>query len=54
MGLVQFFIVLTRPFGITLDLGERHLWESVGRHLTAVAFEEYYFGAVYLSVGQAD
>lgn len=53
MWLIRFFVILTRPFGVTLDLSERHLWESVGRHMTPVAFEELYFGAVYLSVGQA-
>jgi len=53
MWLIRFFAILTRPFGVTLDLGERHLWESVGRHMIPVAFEELYFGAVYLSVGQA-
>ena len=52
--LIRLFAILTRPFGVTLDLSERHLWESVGRHMTPVVFEELYFGAVYLSVGQAD
>lgn len=53
MWLIRLFVVLTRPFGVTLDLGKRHLWESVGRHMTPVVFDELFFGAVYLSVGQA-
>lgn len=53
MWLIRFFVALARPFGVSLDLGGRHLWESVGRHLRTVAFEELYFGAAYLSVGQA-
>ncbi len=30
MWLVRLFVILTRPYGVTLDLGERHLWESIG------------------------
>jgi len=51
--LIHFFVMLTRPFGVTLDLGERHLWESIGRHLIPVAFKELYFGEIYISVGKA-
>lgn len=53
LWLIRLFVVITRPFGVSLDLAERRLWKSVGRHMKTVAFEELYFGAVYLSVGQA-
>jgi len=52
--LINLFVVLTRPFGVTLDLGGRHLWESVDRHLQTVLFEERYFGGIYICVGQAE
>jgi ubiquinone/menaquinone biosynthesis C-methylase UbiE len=50
--LVHFAAWLNRPFGVTLDLGERHPWESVRRHLHEVRYREYYFGAIYLCVGE--
>lgn len=43
---------LNRPFGVTLDLAGRHPWESVRRHLGEVDHREFYFGALYLAVGQ--
>lgn len=42
---------LTRPFGVTLDLAERHPWESVERHFDETFFREFFFGYAYLSVG---
>lgn len=44
---------LNRPFGVTLDYAERHPWVSVRRHLREVQFQELYFGAAYLSIGEA-
>jgi ubiquinone/menaquinone biosynthesis C-methylase UbiE len=39
------------PYGVTLELATRHPWESIRRHLHEVEFREFYFGALYLSVG---
>jgi len=50
---INLFVVLTRPFGVTRDLGDRHLWESVDRHLRTVLFEERYFGGIYICAGEA-
>ncbi len=50
--LVKLFVVITRPFGVTMDLAERTPWKSVARYLRPVAFEEYYFKSVYISVGE--
>jgi len=52
MWLVKFFVILTRPFGVTLDLAERHPWESVERHLDLKEFNSFYFGAVYIVAGE--
>lgn len=52
MWLVKFFVILTRPFGVTLDLAERHPWESVERHLDLKEFNSFYFGAIYMSAGE--
>ena len=51
--LVQLFVAISRPFGVTEDLADRHPWESIRRYLTEVDFRELYFGGVYLCVGTA-
>jgi ubiquinone/menaquinone biosynthesis C-methylase UbiE len=51
--LIRFFVTITRPFGVSLDLAQRHPWESMDRYLTVVQLQELYFGAVYLCVGEA-
>ena len=53
MWLIKFFVFITRPFGLSLDLAERHPWESIKRHLTMVTYEELYFGGLYLCAGEA-
>ena len=50
--LVRFAAWLNRPFGVGLELADRHPWESIRRHLVEVQFREYYGGALYLSVGE--
>ena len=51
--LIHLFVIIMRPFGVTLDLGGRHLWKSVDRHLHTVLFEERYFGGIYICAGEA-
>ena len=53
MWLIKFFVFITRSFGVSLDLAERHPWESVNRYLTVVQYEELYFGGLYLCAGEA-
>lgn len=52
MWMINLFVILTRPFGVSLDIADRHPWESVARHMTTVEFRELYFGALYLCVGE--
>jgi ubiquinone/menaquinone biosynthesis C-methylase UbiE len=52
MWLIKLFVILTRPFGVSLDIADRHPWESVARYMTMVEFRELYFGALYLCVGE--
>jgi ubiquinone/menaquinone biosynthesis C-methylase UbiE len=52
MWLLRLFVVFTSPFGVSLDLADRHPWESIDKYMTTVEFWKLYFGAVYLSVGQ--
>lgn len=50
--LVRLAVWLNKPFGVSLELADRHPWESIRSYLKEVAFNEYYFGALYLSVGE--
>lgn len=50
--LVRFAAWLNKPYGVSLDLADRHPWESIRENLQEVIFREFYFGALYLSVGQ--
>jgi demethylmenaquinone methyltransferase/2-methoxy-6-polyprenyl-1,4-benzoquinol methylase len=50
---VRFVAWLNKPYGVSLELADRHPWESIRRYLSEVLFREYYFGALYLSVGEA-
>jgi len=52
MWLVKFFVVLTRPFGVTQDLADRHPWESIEQYLDLVEFRTKYFGGIYIAAGQ--
>jgi demethylmenaquinone methyltransferase/2-methoxy-6-polyprenyl-1,4-benzoquinol methylase len=51
--LVRFVAWLNGPYGVIMELAERHPWESVRRSLRQVEYREFYFGALYLSVGEA-
>ena len=53
MWMIKLFVILTRPFGISLDIADRHPWKSVARYMILVGFRELYFGALYLCVGEA-
>ncbi len=50
--LVRFAAWLNRPFGVSLDLADRHPWESIRRYLAETEYREYYFGALYLCAGK--
>jgi demethylmenaquinone methyltransferase/2-methoxy-6-polyprenyl-1,4-benzoquinol methylase len=47
------FVPLVRPFGATLDLTDRHPWESIRKYLRNVVVEEVYWGFSYIAWGQA-
>lgn len=53
MWLVKFFVMVTRPFGVSLDLRDRHPWESIDRYMTTAEFKELYFGGAYVCAGEA-
>jgi demethylmenaquinone methyltransferase/2-methoxy-6-polyprenyl-1,4-benzoquinol methylase len=52
--LTKLLALSMKPFGITLDLADRHPWESIEKHMQKSIFEELYFGFSYLSVGEVN
>lgn len=49
--LTRLGVWITRPFGVTLDLADRHPWESLGRYADAWTIEELYWGFAYVATG---
>jgi len=52
MWLVRLAAWANKPYGVSLELTDHHPWESVRRHLKEVLYREFYYGALYLSVGE--
>lgn len=50
--LVRFVAWTQSPFGVSMELADRHPWESVREYLHEVHFAEFYLGAIYVSVGE--
>jgi len=40
-----------RPFGVTLDLSDRHPWESIAKYLDEATMREYFLGFTYVAAG---
>jgi demethylmenaquinone methyltransferase/2-methoxy-6-polyprenyl-1,4-benzoquinol methylase len=51
--MARFIAWINRPFGVSVEATRRQPWQSIERYLTQIRFREYYFGYLYLSVGQA-
>lgn len=54
LWLTLFMVGLTSPFGVSLDLAQRHPWESIEREFSTTFLKEYFFGFAYLAAGVAD
>lgn len=52
MFLIRFGVYITKPFGVSLDMAERHPWESVKKYFSKVIFDEMYLGFVYIAAGE--
>ncbi len=51
--LYPLLLPLFRPFGVTLDLAERHPWESMEKYLKNVTVEDFFLGFTYIASGEA-
>jgi len=47
-------LLTTKPFGVSLDLADRHPWESLSRHVGDLKMEDTYFGFVYIASAARD
>lgn len=50
--LYPLLLPLFRPFGVTLDLAERHPWESMEKYLKNVTVEDFFLGFTYIASGE--
>ena len=47
--LIRLAVLLTSPFGVSLELGQRHPWETMQNIFGNLEMQTYYFGAVYIA-----
>lgn len=52
MWLIKLAILITRPFGVTLDLCERKPWEVMSTYFRRVEVKQLYGGFAYIAVGE--
>jgi len=51
--LVRFTAWLNTAYGVSVELANRHTWESIDRDLTPILFRAYDAGALYLAAGES-
>jgi demethylmenaquinone methyltransferase/2-methoxy-6-polyprenyl-1,4-benzoquinol methylase len=49
---IKVAVLLTKPFGVSLDLAERKPWEIMKRYFSKVTVTEGFGGMVYIAVGE--
>jgi demethylmenaquinone methyltransferase/2-methoxy-6-polyprenyl-1,4-benzoquinol methylase len=49
---VPLAVFLTRPYGVRIEMAERHPWESIDKYLTNTSLTELYMGMAYMAVGE--
>jgi ubiquinone/menaquinone biosynthesis C-methylase UbiE len=50
--LTPLLLFITKPFGVRLDLADRHPWESLQKYMTNVSVSETFMGFVYIAHGK--
>lgn len=49
---VPFLLLVTHPFGVRLEMADRHPWESIEKHLGNVSLKELFLGFAYIASGE--
>jgi ubiquinone/menaquinone biosynthesis C-methylase UbiE len=44
-------VLITRPFGVSLEMASRHPWESIDKYLSNSTYTELYGGFAYIATG---
>jgi ubiquinone/menaquinone biosynthesis C-methylase UbiE len=52
LWLVKLGVLITRPFGVSLDLTERKPWQVMTKYFAQVIVRELFGGSVYIAVGE--
>ncbi|WP_036250005.1 class I SAM-dependent methyltransferase [Methylobacter sp. BBA5.1] len=52
LWLVKLGVLITKPFGVTLDLTDRKPWEVMMQYFSRVTVTELFTGSVYIAVGE--
>jgi SAM-dependent methyltransferase len=52
LWLVKLGVLITKPFGVSLDLTDRKPWEAMTKYFSRVTMTELFGGAVYIAVGE--
>ena len=47
-------VLITKPFGVSIEMASRHPWESVNKYLPNSTFRELYGGFAYVVAGEKD
>ncbi len=45
-------MLITKPFGVSLDLAERKPWQVMMKYFAQVTVTEFFGGCVYIAVGE--
>jgi demethylmenaquinone methyltransferase/2-methoxy-6-polyprenyl-1,4-benzoquinol methylase len=53
LWVVKAFVWVTAPFGMTLEVADRHAWEPLKESVEKFSMEELYLGFSYLVVGRS-
>jgi len=52
LWLVKLGVLITKPFGVTLDLTDRKPWEVMAQYFSRVTITELFAGSVYIASGE--
>ena len=52
LWLVKLGVLMTRPFGVSLELADRRPWESIEKYFSKTSMQELYYGFAYIATGE--
>lgn len=52
LWLIRLGVLITKPFGVSLDLMDRKPWEALKRYFPSVSVQEVYGGFAYIAIGE--